>query len=77
MPGRLPANAAPFWDALVTQFAPDLLHPFLTGPGNRPGDPALGTVFRRFDPNALVRPCRITRWKRAESPVDFLLFHPL
>ena len=53
MPGRLPANAAPFWDALVTQFAPELLHPFLTGPGNRPGDPALGTVFRRFDPNAL------------------------
>ena len=54
MPGRLPANAALFWDALVTQFAPEMLHALLLGPGNRPGDPALGTVFRRFDPNALT-----------------------
>lgn len=53
MPGQLPANAALFWDALVTQFAPESLRPLLTGPGGRPGDPALGTVFRRFDPNAL------------------------
>ena len=53
MPGQLPANAAPFWDALVTQFAPEMLHSLLLGPGNRPGDPALGTVFRRLDPNAL------------------------
>ena len=53
MPGQLPANAAPFWDALVTQFAPRTLQQLLLGPGNLPGDPALGTVFRRFDPNAL------------------------
>ena len=53
MPGQLPANGAPFWDALVTQLAPESLRPLLMGHGNQPGDPALGTVFRRFDPNAL------------------------
>ena len=53
MPGRLPANAALFWDALVTQFAPEGLRPFLLGPGNVPSDPALATVFRRFNPEAL------------------------
>ena len=53
MPGRLPADAALFWDALVMQFAPEGLQPFLLGPGNDPSDPALATVFRRFNPEAL------------------------
>ena len=53
MQGQLPANAALFWDALVTQFAPEGLRPFLLGPGNFPSDPALATVFRRFNPEAL------------------------
>ena len=53
-PGPLPANAALFWDALI-QFLPSidprlaLLIDFLKSPGALPGDPALGTVFRRLD----------------------------
>ena len=53
IPGQLPANAVLFWDQLVTQFAPEGLRPFLLGPGNVPSDPALATVFRRFNPEAL------------------------
>ena len=53
MPGQLPANAALFWDALIAQFAPETLRPFLLGPGSQPGDPALGTVFRRLNTDAL------------------------
>ena len=53
LPGQLPANAALFWDALVSQFAPETLRSFLLGPGSRPGDPALGTVFRRLNTDAL------------------------
>ena len=50
--GQLPANAALFWDALVGQFAPETLRPLLLNPGG-PGDPALGTVFRRLNTAAL------------------------
>ena len=53
LPGQLPANAALFWDALVSQFAPETLRSFLLGPGSRPGDPALRTVFRRLNTDAL------------------------
>ena len=53
LPGQLPANAAPFWDALVTQFAPESLRPLLLGPGNLPADPALTTVLRRLNTDAL------------------------
>ena len=53
LPGQLPANAALFWDALVGRFAPETLRSFLLGPGSRPGDPALGTVFRRLNTDAL------------------------
>ena len=53
MPGELPANAALFWDALVTAFAPETLRSFLLEPGSRPGDPALETVLRRLNLNAL------------------------
>ncbi len=53
LPGQLPANAALFWDALIMQFAPESLQPFLLGPGKRPGDPELGTVFRRLNTDAL------------------------
>ena len=53
VPGQFPANAALFWDLLVRQFAPEGLRPFLLGPGNVPSDPALATVFRRFNPEAL------------------------
>ncbi len=49
MAGQLPANASLFWDALVTQFVPAALQPALSNPGAAPGDPALGTVLRRFD----------------------------
>ncbi len=52
-PGQLPANAALFWDALVAAFAPEALRPYLLEPGSRPGDPALGSVLRRLDLNAL------------------------
>ena len=53
MPGQLPAIAALFWDALIAQFAPETLRPFLLGPGSQPGDPALGTVFGRLNTDAL------------------------
>ena len=53
LPDQLPANAALFWDALIGQFAPETLRSFLLGPGSRPGDPALGTVFRRLNTDAL------------------------
>ncbi len=51
--GQLPANAALFWDAMVAQFAPEQLRPLLLNPGEGPGDPALGTVFRRLNTAAL------------------------
>ena len=47
MQGQLPANAALFWDAIITQLVPAALQPALLNPG--PADPTLGTVFRRFD----------------------------
>ena len=53
MAGQLPASAALFWDALVMQFAPAALQQFLMGPGNLPTDPALATVFRRLNTDAL------------------------
>ena len=53
LPGQLPANAALFWDALVTAFAPEALRPFLLEPGSRPTDPDLKTVLRRFNSQAL------------------------
>ncbi|MDE2761642.1 MAG: TonB-dependent receptor [Gemmatimonadota bacterium] len=53
LPGRMPANAALFWDALVVRFVPESLRPYVLGPGDQPGDPALATVFRRLDPEAL------------------------
>ena len=53
MAGQLPANAALFWDALVKQFAPAALQQFLMDPGNLPTDPALATVFRRLNTDAL------------------------
>ncbi len=53
LPGQLPANAGLFWDALVEQFAPATLRSFLLAPGARPTDPALGTVFRRLNTDAL------------------------
>lgn len=53
VPGQLPANAALFWDTMmdrVADFDPALaqLVPLLKGPGQLPGDPAIGTVFRRL-----------------------------
>ena len=53
LPGQLPANAVLFWDSLITQFAPEALRPFLLEPGMQPADPALGTVFRRLNTDAL------------------------
>ncbi|MCY3700964.1 MAG: TonB-dependent receptor, partial [Gemmatimonadetes bacterium] len=53
LPGQLPANAALFWDSLIGQFAPEALRPLLLGPGMRPTDPVLGTVFRRLNTDAL------------------------
>ena len=53
LPGRMPANAALFWDALVARFVPETLRQYVVGPGEQPGDPALATVFRRLDPEAL------------------------
>ncbi|MCY3678448.1 MAG: TonB-dependent receptor, partial [Gemmatimonadetes bacterium] len=53
MAGQLPANAALFWDALVMQFAPAAMQQFLMGPGNLATDPALATVFRRLNTDAL------------------------
>ena len=53
LPGQLPADAALFWDSLIKQFAPEALQPFLLEPGTRPTDPALGTVFRRLNTDAL------------------------
>ncbi len=53
LPGQLPADATLFWDALIGQFAPETLRSLLLGPGSRPGDPGLGTVFRRLNTDAL------------------------
>ena len=53
LPGQLPADAALFWDSLIKQFAPEALQPLLLEPGTRPTDPALGTVFRRLNTDAL------------------------
>ena len=53
-PGQLPANALAFWDALL-QLLPSidprlsLILDFLKMPGALPGDPEIGTVFRRLD----------------------------
>ena len=54
MAGQLPANAAIFWDAMMDQvptFAPALAQfvPLLKLPGQRAGDPALATIFRRLN----------------------------
>ena len=64
MPGQaLPANAAVFWDPVIKTLLPQfasLLPPevapllpqlaaMLAAPGTRPGDPQIGTLFRRFD----------------------------
>ncbi len=55
--GPVPANAASLWEA-VLQLLPSLdprtapLVDFLKNPGARPGDPALGTVFRLLDQSA-------------------------
>ncbi|MCY3611024.1 MAG: TonB-dependent receptor [Gemmatimonadetes bacterium] len=55
--GPIPANAALLWEALL-QLLPSLdprtapLVNFLKNPGARPGDPALGTVFRLLDQSA-------------------------
>ncbi len=64
MPGQpLPANAAVFWDPVIETLLPQfasLLPPeiapllptlaaLLAAPGARPGDPQIGTLFRRFD----------------------------
>jgi iron complex outermembrane receptor protein len=46
--GQLPANALPFWDALVAAGVPAQIRPLLLQPG-RPGDPALGSLLRRLD----------------------------
>ena len=63
-PGQaVPANAAIFWDPVITTLLPSFasalppalapmlpqLAALLAAPGTQPGDPALGTVFRRFD----------------------------
>ncbi|MYA64727.1 MAG: TonB-dependent receptor [Gemmatimonadetes bacterium] len=53
MPGQLPANASLFWDALVAAFVPEALRAYLLEPGSRPGDPALETVLRLLNPEAL------------------------
>ncbi len=55
LPGQsMPANAALLWDGLVdllVSVEPSLalLAPWLKSPGANPGDPELGTVFRRLD----------------------------
>ncbi len=54
---RLPANALLTWPTVLQALqalAPDLsaVVPLLENPGARPGDPQLGTVFRRLDLNA-------------------------
>ena len=74
-PGQLPANAALFWDALVTAFAPDPLRPYLLEPGSRPGDPALGSVLRRLDLNALG-PEGGDPFPLARRPEDLLRLEP-
>ena len=55
-PGQLPANAVLFWDGLLqllAQLAPELqpIVGFLQMPGAIPGDPEIGTMFRRLDIN--------------------------
>ena len=69
-PGQpVPANAAVFWNPVIEQLLPQfasLLPPELapllpalaaqlTNPGARPGDPEIGTLFRRFDVAAAGR----------------------
>lgn len=54
---QLPANAAGTWPAVLQALQaldPSLgaVAPLLANPGARPGDPQLGTVFRRLDLNA-------------------------
>lgn len=63
-PGQaLPANAAALWPGLL-ELLPSLLPPsfapfagplqsLLQNPGARPGDPMIGTVFRRLDQSAI------------------------
>ena len=53
-PGQIPANALVLWDgilALLPSLDPRLalVVDFLRMPGALPGDPAIGTVFRRLD----------------------------
>jgi iron complex outermembrane receptor protein len=45
---RLPANAVPFWNPIISAAAPAPIRALLLDPG-RPGDPALGTLLRRLD----------------------------
>jgi iron complex outermembrane receptor protein len=52
--GQLPANAVPFWNALVNGGVPAALRPALLNPGAVPGDPALASVLRRLNPSALT-----------------------
>jgi len=57
VPGaQLPANATLFWNDLVTALVPASLQGFLMDPGTQPGDPALGSVLRRFDQQAAQSP---------------------
>ncbi len=51
---QLPANAALLWDGLVQALVPAQLQPALLMPGTQPGDPALASVFRRFNQEQLT-----------------------
>ncbi len=54
VPGQpVPANAALFWNSVVQQFLPEFVAPLLLNP--MPGEPEIGTVFRRFDVAAASR----------------------
>lgn len=46
---QLPANGLPLWNGLVNQLVPAALRPALLNPGAAPGDPAIGSLLRRFD----------------------------
>jgi iron complex outermembrane receptor protein len=46
------AHAAPIWNGLVNAVVPAALRPALLNPGTVPGDPALGSRFMRFNPQA-------------------------
>jgi iron complex outermembrane receptor protein len=46
------AHSTQIWNTLVNAVVPAALRPALLNPGAAPGDPALGSVFRRFNPEA-------------------------